>query len=199
MTKSENFLYVRWMRLKTHDVLINTSFRKIWLLLTALLEDRWKIRKRIILFCIFFPFLWLLFASPCFHFACSFGKFKSSDPFCCMWLPCGKGRQVREITMRLPNNKVFYVCTHTWSFCFKQKNIYFSSQRQSMLVLFLGGPHTEFHILVKETKCFLSSLGEGMVKRKANTASAATTYVSVIHCSAIFVGLLVASSFSLVL
>ncbi|PON96786.1 hypothetical protein TorRG33x02_074900 [Trema orientale] len=39
----------------------------------------------------------------------------------------------------------------------------------------------------RETKRFLSSLGEGRVKRRAKTASAATTYVSIIHCSAIFV------------
>jgi hypothetical protein len=38
---------------------------------------------------------------------------------------------------------------------------------------------------IKETRRSLMSLGEGRVNRKAMTAFAATTYVSIIHCNAI--------------
>ncbi|KAM1638250.1 hypothetical protein EV1_015779 [Malus domestica] len=37
-----------------------------------------------------------------------------------------------------------------------------------------------------DTNRFFNSLGAGMVRRKANAASAATTYVNIIHCNAIF-------------
>jgi hypothetical protein len=39
---------------------------------------------------------------------------------------------------------------------------------------------------MRETNRSLSSLGEGNVKSAAIAASAATTYVSIIHCNAIF-------------